>query len=149
MPNVFFPKESNIDIHKTMVPSNENKGNLSLPMQSMSEPQTGGETHPLSELRVYARKRYHHSTVQPTVPLQDQSLPPRTGDLNTSGNLSIPTSSLPINEFSDLNVPIAIRKGVRTCTKHTIAKYLSYQRLSKKHRTFICNISQHVGPRNI
>ena len=70
-------------------------------------------------------------------------------DLNTSGNLSITTSSLPINEFSDLNVPIAIRKGVRTCTKHPIAKYLSYQRLSEKHRIFTCNISHLVVPRNI
>jgi hypothetical protein len=56
----------------------------------------------------------------------------------------------PKNKTSDLDIPIAIRKGIRTCTKYPIAKYISYQRLSNNHRTFISNISHVVVvPRNI
>ena len=49
----------------------------------------------------------------------------------------------------DLDVPIAIRKGVRNCTKHPIAKYLSYHKLSKNHKVFTFRISHLFVPRNI
>ncbi|KAH9650552.1 protein kinase domain-containing protein [Citrus sinensis] len=51
--------------------------------------------------------------------------------------------------ISDLDVPIAIRKGVRNCTKHPIANYLSYQRLSKNHKAFTSRISHLFVPRNV
>jgi len=36
----------------------------------------------------------------------------------------------------DLDVPIAIKKGVRSCTKHSIFNYLTYSKLSPKCRAF-------------
>ena len=48
---------------------------------------------------------------------------------------NLPMDSTPLPIF-DLDIPIAIRKGVRNC-----AKYLSYQRLSGKYRAFTSNIS--------
>ena len=68
--------------------------------------------------------------------------------LNTPGNSSSPLSlvqnlnhtivpeycSAPcpvlLAQESDLDLPIAIRKGTRTCTRHPISKYVSYDRLS-------------------
>ena len=62
------------------------------------------------------------------------------------GNL--PINSTPLSS-SDLDVPIAIRKGVRNCTKHSIANYLSYHKLSEKYKTFTTNVSHLFVPRNI
>ena len=50
---------------------------------------------------------------------------------------------------NDLDVPIAIRKGTRSCTMHHIAKYVSYHRLSPKYRAFTTNLSSVSIPRNI
>ncbi|RVW12310.1 Retrovirus-related Pol polyprotein from transposon TNT 1-94 [Vitis vinifera] len=49
----------------------------------------------------------------------------------------------------DLDLPIALRKGTRACTKHPIAKYISYSNLSNNYRAFTTNISKLVIPRNI
>ncbi|RVW76413.1 hypothetical protein CK203_056591 [Vitis vinifera] len=49
----------------------------------------------------------------------------------------------------DLDLPIALRKGTRACTKHPIAKYISYSNLSDNYRAFTTNISKLVVPRNI
>ncbi|XP_071920664.1 uncharacterized protein [Coffea arabica] len=77
---------------------------------------------------------------------------------NTSGNASpffssaVPESdpvlNLPTQE-SDLDLPIAIRKGTRTCTRHPISKYVSYDNLSPKYRAITTEISKLVIPRNI
>ncbi|RVW98553.1 hypothetical protein CK203_026827 [Vitis vinifera] len=49
----------------------------------------------------------------------------------------------------DLDLLIALRKGTRACTKHPIAKYISYSNLSDNYRAFTTNISKLVVPRNI
>ncbi|RVX15996.1 Copia protein [Vitis vinifera] len=49
----------------------------------------------------------------------------------------------------DLDLPIALRKGTRACTKHPIAKYISYSNLSDNYKAFTTNISKLVVPRNI
>ncbi|RVX10349.1 Retrovirus-related Pol polyprotein from transposon RE1 [Vitis vinifera] len=49
----------------------------------------------------------------------------------------------------DLDLSIALRKGTRACTKHPIAKYISYSNLSDNYRAFTTNISKLVVPRNI
>lgn len=64
--------------------------------------------------------------------------------------LSIPASGVLTSEnSSDLDVSIALRKGIRNCTKHPIAKYLSYQKLSNNHTAFTSKISQRFVPRKI
>ncbi|RVW64704.1 Retrovirus-related Pol polyprotein from transposon RE1 [Vitis vinifera] len=49
----------------------------------------------------------------------------------------------------DIDLPIALRKGTRACTKHPIAKYISYSNLSDNYRVFTTNISKLVVPKNI
>ncbi|RVW25032.1 putative mitochondrial protein [Vitis vinifera] len=49
----------------------------------------------------------------------------------------------------DLDLPIALRKGTRACTKHPIVQYISYSNLSDNYRAFTTNISKLVVPRNI
>ena len=108
--------------------------------------QTGGETlQPMStKLRIYTRHRFNSNTKNNQVNLEHgQSSAPSSQNL---GNLPMDSTPLPL---SDLDIPIAIRKGVRNCTKYPIAKYLSYQRLSEKYRASTSNISHLFIPRTI
>ena len=50
-------------------------------------------------------------------------------------------SPIPIELDSDLDVPIAVRKGVRTCTQHPISNFVSYNHLSPSYRAFLSRIS--------
>ena len=47
---------------------------------------------------------------------------------------------------NDLDIPIALRKGV---TKHPIANFPSYYKLSKKHKAFISKITNQFVLRNV
>jgi len=55
--------------------------------------------------------------------------------------------SLPQTEPTNLYLPIAIRKGIRTCTKHPLANYLSYHRLSPNHRGFLILLDAIIIPK--
>ena len=55
--------------------------------------------------------------------------------------LSSDISSVESTSIDDRNTPIAIRKGTRVCTKHLIAKHVSYHRLSPTTRAFTTNPS--------
>src|ERR1044072_7743493 len=49
----------------------------------------------------------------------------------------------------DTDIPIAMRKGVRTCTQHPIERYVSYGKLSQKYRSFVAAVDSQEIPRNI
>ena len=50
-------------------------------------------------------------------------------------------SSVTTND-DDLDLPIAVRKGVRSCTtRHPIANFISYGNLSPNYRAFVANMS--------
>ena len=48
---------------------------------------------------------------------------------------------------NDLDLPIAIRKGTRTCTKHPLHLFLSYSNLSPKHKAFLTSLNTIFIPR--
>ncbi|RVX11614.1 Retrovirus-related Pol polyprotein from transposon RE2 [Vitis vinifera] len=48
-----------------------------------------------------------------------------------------------------LNMPIAWRKGVRSCTQHPIGNFISYDKLSPTFRAFTSSITKIQVPRNI
>lgn len=141
-PAIFFPE---INQEMDTLPR-ENVENTDLSMPSKTVSQTGGETLPpkSTELRVYNRRRFNPNIENlPVNPEHGQSSSPSPP---IPGNPSI--NPIPLS-FTDLDVPVAIRKGVRNCTKHPIAKYLSYHRLSEKYKAFTTNISHLFIPRNI
>ncbi|RVW43806.1 Retrovirus-related Pol polyprotein from transposon RE1 [Vitis vinifera] len=97
-----------------------------------------------TEFHVYIRRKFISNTENNQVNLEHgQSSAPSS---QNPGNLPMDSTPLPI---SDLDIPTTIRKRVRNCTKYPIAKYLSYQRLSGKYRTFTSNISHLFIPRTI
>lgn len=55
-------------------------------------------------------------------------------------NLGESSSSLPKchHEFSEIDVPIALRKAIRSCTKHSLSKYVSWSDLSSSFSATNC-----------
>ena len=49
----------------------------------------------------------------------------------------------------DIDVPIALRKGVRDCTKHPISHFVSYNALSPTYRAFTSSVSSVSVPSNV
>lgn len=45
------------------------------------------------------------------------------------------------NHLDDLHLPIANRKGSKTCTKHQLSKFLSYSSLSPSYYNFVFKLS--------
>ena len=65
-----------------------------------------------------------------------------TGNSSLNPNLSENVDSI---VFFYLDVPIALRKCVRSCTSHPISKFVSYHRLSPSYRAFATNLSSCVS----
>ena len=81
---------------------------------------------------VYSRKKIQQKIKDLFIIMsENQSESQNEGPSNDSGNSS--PNVISYSPPSDLDIPIAIRKGTRTrtCTQHPITKYLSYHRLSK------------------
>ncbi|KAA0066242.1 Beta-galactosidase [Cucumis melo var. makuwa] len=54
------------------------------------------------------------------------------------------------NEYDlSLDLPIALGKGTRSCTKHSISNYVSYENLSPQFRAFTANLDSTTIPKNI
>ena len=110
---------------------------------SVVVPKSGGFTTNMlnqSELRVYSRRKPLQA-IDTLVPRQNQSANPREDQGTTSNSLdSIKTNTLFIIDSSSqteqLDIPIALRKGTKTCTKHPISKFLSYAKLSPTYQAF-------------
>ena len=68
---------------------------------------------------------------------------------SSQGNSKLTPSDSFSFDLSNLDVPIATRKWVRSCTKHPIAKYLSHHKLSNHHKAFLSNIYNLHVPRTI
>ena len=49
----------------------------------------------------------------------------------------------------DLDIPIALRKGVKSCTQHPIPNFISYDRLSPRYYAFVTNMSNVEIPKSI
>ena len=69
----------------------------------------------------------------------DPPLPPPSLDENLGNSDSTIVVDSPV--IDDLDIPIATRKGVRSCTQHSISKFVSYGRLSPSHKAFVSNLA--------
>ena len=124
------------------------------------EPKTGGDTTRLidkPDLRVYSRRRPLEVEENSPIPQQNQSAEPSkdhgtshpptiSPSLNNLSPLPIVDPSLQTN---DLDVPIALRKGTRTCTQHPIQNFISYSKLSPSFLAFTTKLSEEEIPNSI
>ncbi|XP_078436651.1 uncharacterized protein LOC144707428 [Wolffia australiana] len=85
----------------------------------------------------------HLGPLAPSVLTQDpDSVEPPGGSSPTSAN-SAPLASAP----TDLHLPIALRKGTRSCTLHPISNYVHYDRLHPTYRAFALSLTSESIPR--
>jgi len=75
-------------------------------------------------------------------PFSNPKVCPKTNDNSSMGRLET-------SKADDLDVPLALRKGVRSCTKHPISNYVSYLKLSPQFKAFTANIDDIVNPKDI
>ena len=64
-------------------------------------------------------------------------------------HLEVPNTTISYPKPTDLDLPIAIRKGVQTCTKHPLSNYLSYHYLSQSHKSFLTSLDAIVIPKSM
>jgi hypothetical protein len=94
---------------------------------------------PISQ--VYVRRRNQDVPLVPPPPPVEFSLP-----LPPSASPS--ADSPPPQSTSDLDLPIAIRKGKRTCTEHPISNCVSFGHLSPSFKEFSLSLSSLVVPKS-
>ncbi|CAN1121074.1 Retrovirus-related Pol polyprotein from transposon TNT 1-94 [Linum perenne] len=119
-----------------------------------------GEPPNQPELKVYKRRQVQPTTETETVPVQPTT---ETETVQTAGEqTAVDTLETTIQEENqpaatetenpddtNLDVPIAIRKGVRRCTTYPIGGYLSYKGLSPSYKGFVSSLDGIEIPRNI
>uniref|UniRef100_A0A2N9GSX8 Integrase catalytic domain-containing protein n=1 Tax=Fagus sylvatica TaxID=28930 RepID=A0A2N9GSX8_FAGSY len=94
---------------------------------------------PISQ--VYVRRRNQDVPLVPPPPLVEFSLP-------LPPSVSPSKDSPPPQSTSDLDLPIAIRKGKRTCTEHPISNCVSFDHLSPSFKAFSLSLSSLVVPKS-
>ena len=92
----------------------------------------GEDSHQQPELHVYSRRNTSRRIQNVVDPQSYQESDPNSSP-----------------EVSDLDCPIALRKGVRSCTRHPISNYVSYSHFSPSFQAFVANLSEEKIPRDI
>lgn len=109
------------------------------------EPASGTENTFLvnNELRVYIRrnKNQGEKALASDKPCHESAPAPGTQKF-TGNETSIPATDID-NELS-----IVLRKGTRTCTKHSIQDYISFGKLSSEHHTIVCRLDSNLPDSN-
>ena len=117
--------------------ANDNPTNLLEP-EILAPTECTQPTHE-KELRVYTRRKRPQEKMETQILLEQNHK--SNPILESSGNNNSHNDSNDITSYTDLDGPIAIRKGVRKCTKHPIYNFMSYEGLSLEYRTFTTNVS--------
>ena len=94
---------------------------------------------PISQ--VYIHRRNQDVLLVPPPPPVEFSLPLPPSALTFE-------DSPPPQSTSDLDLPIAICKGKRTCTEHPISNYVSFDHLSPSFKAFSLSLSSLVVPKS-
>ncbi|KAL4038745.1 hypothetical protein IC575_002369 [Cucumis melo] len=70
--------------------------------------------------------------------------------IETSNNEAKQGHTRKLDEYDpSLNIPIALRKSTRSCTKHPICNYVSYDNLSPQFRAFTASLDSTIIPKDI
>jgi hypothetical protein len=104
--------------------------------------------------KVYTRKTHHENVEQPPVQDQYQLLVLVDGSPTSQppGNLELLSGT---NLLSDLDLPIAVRKGVRSVvleqkedasTSHSISHYVSFETLPPAYKAFVTSFHSNSAP---
>lgn len=98
------------------------------------------------ELRVFSRHKYFQEKEVRSLKQSQESEPIENQNPHESSNLPLKSSFL---ESESLEIPIALRKYVCTCTKHPLSNFMSYDRLSSSFHVFVSQLSSIEIPRYV
>ncbi|KAA0032563.1 Cysteine-rich RLK (receptor-like protein kinase) 8 [Cucumis melo var. makuwa] len=91
-------------------------------------------------------RKEKNPAVPPVLPIEFQE-PLVSNDLLAK---SFSSHTRKLDEYDpSLDIPIALRKGTRSCTKHPICNYVSYDNLSPQFRAFTASLDSTIIPKNI
>lgn len=103
------------------------------------------------ELRVYARRRRLEKEIENPTPLtldQDSEPSPKSAQIHSGMEISdLEKNTAPVIDISE--IPIALRKGVRSCTSHPISRFVSYEGLSPSYHAFVSALDNVQVPYSI
>lgn len=103
-----------------------------------------------SQLRVYTRRKNENKERKNLAPLmQCHDSNPNSNPAQVHSSEADHSPELIVPVIDDADVPIALRKGVRSCTSHPIRNFVSYNSLSPAYRAFITSLDSVQIPRTI
>ncbi|KAG6762590.1 hypothetical protein POTOM_033100 [Populus tomentosa] len=89
------------------------------------------------ELLTYSRRKKLGKEIEHTIPLaHDQDSEPSPDSAPIYSGMETSDCENTASVIDDSNIPIALRKGVRSCTSHPISKFVSYEGLSPTYHAF-------------
>ncbi|OIS96452.1 putative mitochondrial protein, partial [Nicotiana attenuata] len=101
------------------------------------------------ELIVYSRRSKNQRHETGTTRHCQESKPQDSTNPQGNSPISLSESSPVQSDSSDLDLPIALRKGVRHCAKYPISNFVSFKNLSQKFSAFSSQLSSVEIPRNV
>ncbi|RVW70809.1 Retrovirus-related Pol polyprotein from transposon TNT 1-94 [Vitis vinifera] len=126
-------------------------------LESFSESPITTENHippesfnqPESIVDLWDKEHIHEETEERALSQQTHEAEPGPNPSKLPGN-NAPDGTVDSELENDiLNMPIAWRKGVRSCTQHPIGNFISYDKLSPMFRAFTSSITEIQVPQNI
>ncbi|RVW55235.1 Retrovirus-related Pol polyprotein from transposon TNT 1-94 [Vitis vinifera] len=126
-------------------------------LESFSESPITTENHippesfnqPESIVDLWDKEHIQEETEEKTLSQQTHEAEPGPNPSKLPGN-NAPDGTVDSELENDiLNMPIAWRKGVRSCTQHPIGNFISYDKLSPTFRAFTSSITEIQVPQNI
>jgi len=102
------------------------------------------------ELLTYSRRKKLGKEIEHTIPLtHDQDSEPSPDSAPIYSGMETSDCENTASVIDDSNIPIALRKGVRSCTSHPISKFVSYEGLSPTYHAFVSVIDSVQIPKSI
>nr|XP_027191963.1 uncharacterized protein LOC113787228 [Cicer arietinum] len=134
---------SNQNHNDQILDLNNNEGPPEMPQHNDSDKETQSRLTtigPTWEGNVFERRNHKQRNEGPILrPFQDsEPIDNPTHHLDTGNSSSVLKSHV---EYPDIDLPIAIRKPVRSCTKYHLSNYVSYSKLSSSFAAFTSKLS--------
>jgi hypothetical protein len=94
------------------------------------------------ELLTYSRRKKLGKEIEHTIPpVYDQDSKPSPDSAPIYSGMETSDCENTASIINDSNIPIALKKGVISCTSHPISQFISYEGLSPTYHAFISAIN--------
>ena len=119
----------------TSLPPDPNSNpTLTAPVSPINQQQNQQTPGPVKSFPItYSRRKNTHKYDNPEISTQPASNP----NIGT------------VTDLNELDIPIALRKGSRACTKHPISNFLGYSHLSQSMQALVTQLSDIEIPKTI